>query len=136
MRIAAVLVACLAGCSIATGGGSECHDDSQCGDDVCARSGECMPRSSVRQLAVRWTVNGVAADPTSCANLPLLYLEFEGADYGDTLRFTQVVCSTGLHTIDKLPKRYLRVELGFEGTAGDTTAIDAASTQVQFDLFQ
>lgn len=95
-----------------------------------------MARSSVRQLSVHWTVNGVAADATSCASRPMLYLEFEGADYGDTLRFTQVECSAGKFPVDKLPKRYLQVELGFEGSTGDVTAIDAASTQVQFDLFQ
>jgi hypothetical protein len=136
MRIAALVVTvCLMGCG-GISNPSECASDSQCGDDVCARSSECLPRSSVRQLVVQWTINGVAADATSCADHPMLYLQFEGTDYGDTLRLTQVACAAGKFNVDKLPKRYQQVELGFEGTTGDVNAIEAASNQVQFDLLQ
>lgn len=136
MRIAAfALLACLAGCSLTSGSSSECNSDSQCGDDVCARSGECLPRSSVRALTVRWTVNGTAASAATCTSAHL-YLQFDGTDYGDTLRFAPVECSTGSFLIDKLPKRYLQVELGFEGGAGDVSSIEAASALVQFDLSQ
>lgn len=134
MRIAAfALMACLAGCSLTSGSSSECNSDSQCGDDVCARSGECLPRSSVRAFTVRWTVNGAAPSLTSCAPSHL-YLQFDGTEYGDTLRFAPVECSAGSLRIDTLPKRYLQVELGFEGGAGDVSSIDASSTSVQFDL--
>jgi hypothetical protein len=137
MRIAALVVtACLAGCSLTSGGGgSECQVDPQCGDEVCANSGECMARSSVREYLVRWTVNGVAANE-ACANLPNLFLRFEGTDYGDILPFAPVACSAGQLRLDKLPKRYQQVELGFEGSTGEVSAIDAGSTQVQFDLIR
>ena len=136
MRIAAfALLGCLAGCSLTTGGSNgECSRDSQCGDDVCARSNECMSRSAVRPVAVRWTINGAAADATACAAHPNLYVQFESADYGDTLRIAPVPCQDGAYTIDKVPKRYLQVELGFQGGASDISPIESA--QVQFDLFQ
>jgi hypothetical protein len=137
MRIAALALAVgLAGCSLTSGSGGECQSDSQCGDDVCARSGECLARSSLRQVTVKWTVNGVAADAISCTAHPDLYLQFDGSDYGDTLRFAPVPCREGLFSIDKLPKRYVQVELGSEGGAGDVTSIDLATSQAQFDLFQ
>jgi hypothetical protein len=138
MRIAVLaLMAGLAGCSLtSSGSGGECQTDAQCGDDVCARSGECLARSNVREVTIRWTVNGVTADSASCTAHPDLYLQFDGADYGDTLRFAPVVCRQGSFFIDKLPKRYVQVELGSEGGAGDVTSIDAATAQAQFDLFQ
>jgi len=139
MRFAAfALTACLAGCSLTAGGnGSECHGDSQCGDDVCAQSGECLVRSSVHQVTVKWTVDGIAAPvSTACASHPNLYVQFDGADYGDTLRFAPVPCREGQFNVDKLPKRYLQVEVGFEGGAGDVSSMDAATAQVMFDLVQ
>jgi hypothetical protein len=138
MRIAALaLMAGLMGCSLTTSGsGGECQSDSQCGDDVCARSGECLARSGIRGVTIKWTVNGVAADLSSCTTHPELYVQFDGADYGDTLRFAPVPCREGSFFIDKLPKRYVQVELGSEGGAGDVSTIDAATARAQFDLFQ
>ena len=117
------------------GSGSECHSDSQCGEDVCARSGECLARSSLREVTIKWTVNSAAANSTSCSAHPNLYLQFDGTDYGDTLRFAPVVCRAGSYLVDKLPKRYVQVELGFEGSTGDVSSIDTTTTQIQFDLF-
>ena len=135
MRFAALaLMACLAACSL-TPSGSECNSDSHCGDDVCARSGECLPRSSVRTVTVKWTVNGAAASPLSCTDHPDLYIQFE-ADYGDTFRVAPVPCRAGSYFIDKLPKRYSQVELGADGGIGDLSSIDMATAQAQFDLFQ
>ena len=137
MRIAALaLMAGLVGCSLTpSGSGGECQSDSQCGDDVCARSGECLARSNIRSVTVTWTVNGAPADAASCTAHPDLYLQFDGADYGDTLRFAPVPCREGRFPIDKLPKRYVQVELGSEGGASDVSPIDRATAQAQFDLF-
>jgi len=137
MRFAAfALMASLAACSL-TPSGSECNSDSHCGEDVCARSGECLPRTAVRAVTVKWTVSGAAADPTSCAAHPDLYLQFEGA-YGDTFRVAPVPCRVGSYFVDKLPKRYTQVELGADGGTGDVSPIDLSSVQAQaqFDLFQ
>lgn len=137
MRYAAcALMACLAGCSLTSSSGGECVNDSQCGDDVCARGGECTARASVRSVMVRWTVSGAAASATACTAHPDLFLQFDGADYGDTVRFAPVVCSQGQFPVDKLPKRYQQVELGIEGATGNVVPIDANTAQAQFDLVQ
>jgi hypothetical protein len=135
MRFAAfALIACLAGCSLTSGSGGECVSDSQCGDDVCARGGECTARSNVRGILVKWTVGGAAADAVSCSAHPDLFLQFDGDDYGDTLRFSPVTCVSGVFNIDKLPKRFRQVELGVEGAAGVVVPIDGRTAQAQFDL--
>jgi hypothetical protein len=138
MRFAALaLMASFAGgCSLTPSGG-ECNNDSQCGDDVCARGGECVARSNVRSVMVKWTVNGAAAGTAACTEHPALYLQFDGADYGDTLRFAPVPCVEGSFYVDKLPRRYGQVELGIEGGtgAGDITPIDASTALAQLDLF-
>jgi hypothetical protein len=141
MRFAALaLMAGLAGCSLtSSGSGGECRSDSQCGDEVCARSGECLPRSSVREAVVKWTVNGGVADQAACASHPDLYLQFDGKDYGDVLRFAPVLCRAGSFFIDKLPTRYEKVELGAEAGASEVTALAPGSgsvMQAQFDLFR
>jgi hypothetical protein len=137
MRFAGLaLMACLAGCSLTSGTGGECVNDSQCGDDVCTRGGECDARANVRAVMVKWTVDGVAASGTTCTAHPDLYLQFNGTDYGDTLRFEPVVCSQGSFFVDKLPKRYQQVELGIQGGTGTVLGIDPASAQARFDLFQ
>jgi hypothetical protein len=138
MRIAlAAVVACLAGCpltSTSTSNG-DCKTDNQCGGDVCARSGECLPRTEVRSVTVKWTVKGERASSVTCTH-PDLYVQFDGNDYGDTLGFAPVPCREGTFTVDKLPKRFLQVELGIEGGATDISSIDAASGAAQFDIFQ
>jgi hypothetical protein len=136
MRYAGLaLMACLAGCSLTSGTGGECVNDSQCGDDICTRGGECVARANVRAVTVKWTVEGTAASVTSCGTHPELYLQFNGTDYGDNLRFEPVVCSQGSFFIDKLPKRYQQVELGVQGGTGTLLSIDAGA-QASFDLFQ
>lgn len=138
MRFAAfALMASLAGCSLTSNGsGSECNSDSQCGDDVCARSGECIAHANVRSVTVKWTVDGVAAATDSCAAHPDLFLQFDGTEYGDSLRFAPVPCKEGSFFVDKLPTRYGQVELGVEGRGADDVArIDAATAQAQLDLF-
>jgi hypothetical protein len=137
MRHAALaLMACLAGCSLTPPSPVECVNDSQCGDDVCTRGGECQARSNVRSVMVRWTVEGTSATASGCTPHPDLYVQFHGSDYGDVLRFEPVVCSQGQFFVDKLPKRYQQVELGAVGGTGNVAPIDAASAQALFDLLQ
>ena len=137
MRFAGLaLMACLAGCSLAPGPGGECVNDSQCGDDVCTRGGECVARSSVRSVRVKWTIDGAAASLATCDTHRALYLQFNGTDYGDTLRFEPVVCSQGSFFVDKLAKRYQQVELGIQGGTGTVQSIDPVTAQAQIDLFQ
>lgn len=133
--LALALMACLVGCSLVPGTPrGECVNDSQCGDDVCARGGECTARANVHPVMVKWTVDGAAADATTCASHPDLFLQFDGADYGDMLRFEPVPCRQGSFFVDVLPRRYQQVELGVEGATGHVVAIDAGTAQAQFDL--
>ena len=140
MRSAALaLMACLAGCSLTSSSGGECVSDSQCGDDVCTRSGECAPRSSVRSVMVKWTLEGAAANATSCNAHPNMFLQFDGNDSGDTLRYEQVACAQSQLLVDKLNKRYTQVELGFAGSTTVVQPIDPitpATAQAMFDLFR
>jgi hypothetical protein len=137
MRYGALaLMACLAGCSLtSSSGGGECVSDSQCGDEVCARGGECTARANVRSVMVRWTVEGAAASVTSCSAHPDLFVRFDGTDYGDTLKFAPVACLEGQFPVDLLPKRYHKVELGVDGSTGNVVSIDATG-QATFDLLQ
>jgi hypothetical protein len=137
MRCAALaLIACLAGCSLTSSGGGECVSDSQCGDDVCTRSGECSPRASVRSVVVLWTLQGAVANATSCNAHPDMFVQFDGSDSGDALRYEQVACVQGQLTVDKLNKRYTQVELGFAGSTTVVQPIDPITAQAQFDLFR
>jgi len=137
MRFAALalMVGVMTGsaCSL-TPSGSECQSDVQCGDDVCARSGECLTRASIREITVKWTVNNEAASDAACATHPDLYVQFYGADYGDTLRLP-VSCRDGSYFVRGVPKRYVKIELGVDGGTGDLLSIDP-SGRVQFDLQQ
>jgi hypothetical protein len=137
MRYAGLaLMACLAGCSLTPDPRGECVNDSQCGDDVCTRGGECVARSSVRSVMVKWTIDGAAASLATCDTHRDLYLQFNGTDYGDTLRFEPVVCSQGSFFVDKLAKRYQQVELGIQGGTGTVQTIDPVTAQARIDLFQ
>ncbi|HET9620451.1 MAG TPA: hypothetical protein VFP84_03715 [Kofleriaceae bacterium] len=138
MRFAVfALMACLSGCSLSpTDSGSECATDSQCGDDVCARTGECLARSAVRSVRVEWTIDGSAPAQAACADHPDLYLQFDGAEYGDAVRFAPVACAEGSFFVDKLPLRYQQVEMGVEGgRGGDAAVIDPSSARAKLDLF-
>ena len=140
MRFAPLLLlagTALAACSL-NSNGSECTTDSQCGDDVCARSGECLAKANVHSVMVSWTVNSAtAAGSASCTQHPDLFIQFDGVEYGDALRIAPVPCTLGLFSVDKLPTRYQGVEIGFEGVGrgqGDAAALDATTTPARATL--
>jgi hypothetical protein len=129
----ALLVLGLAACGGTSG---ECEVNGDCGGGtVCARNGECLPASSVRAVRTSWTILGQPASSTSCASTPTFYLMFYGFDPGDAFGYSPVPCEAGLFTIDKLPTRFLSVEIGVMGNARITMEkpIDA-NGNVVFDL--
>ncbi|MBS1119638.1 MAG: hypothetical protein H6Q90_1866 [Deltaproteobacteria bacterium] len=112
-----------AGCPVNNGGGGECQVDRQCRDQVCARDGLCSDASDVRVVKATWTINGAPPDAASCTSD--LYIRFESGDPADSIGFSPVPCTIGQYTIDKLPRRFLSVELGVEGGTRDVSTIDA-----------
>jgi hypothetical protein len=128
----AALLASLAGCPGGTGG--ECQLDADCGgSELCARDGMCAPASAVRAVTATWTINGVAASTQSCGAHPDLYIDFIGADSGDTIGFAPVPCRNGQFSVDKLPTRFRQAELGVEGGNYDVGTISATGS-VMLDL--
>ncbi len=128
----ATLAVAAAGC-----GGSDCRDNGEgtCGGDlVCARNSECLPASDVRLVRITWTVRGAAASDGSCGAHPALYLLFYGVDSNDVFGYAPVPCDVGLFTIDRLPSRFVGVEIGIEnGSYSVQKSFDAQGTAA-FDL--
>lgn len=108
-----------------------CEQDSECGDAVCARNGECLPASRVREVQVRWTIRGLAASADTCAAVEPVSLQFQ-ADPKDALKYDPIVCSAGLFTIDKLPSRMTQVRL--EGNGVGALVSIPPNGQVMADL--
>jgi hypothetical protein len=109
-----------------TGGDTSygCHQDSECGGDVCARDGECMPADDVVTVHVTWTINDQPASAQTCDVAPDLDLTFFGSS-GDEFGFSPVPCAEGKFTVDKLPLWYGSVQLtraGDYGSGGGTSA--------------
>jgi hypothetical protein len=127
-----VLVALLSSCGSPSSTG-DCERDDDCGDNVCARNGECLPSSSVRALRITWTIRGQAASSYTCANSPSLYLLFLGFDVNDSFGYEPVPCNAGEFFIDKLPTRFTSVEIGERGGFTMEKVLDSSGT-VTFDL--
>lgn len=123
----AALVAVLSACPAP----DKCEHDSECGDAVCARTGECLAASRVREVQVRWTINGQPASTQTCAPVEPVGLQFQ-ASADDALRYEPISCSAGLFTIDKLPTRMTQVRLDGNGVRG--LAAIPTTGQVQLDL--
>nr|HEX4317545.1 hypothetical protein [Kofleriaceae bacterium] len=112
---------------------SGCQSDTTCSPDVCARDGECLPASDVRSIRVTWTVDGSAANATSCTTIPSLFLEFNGGPQ-DGVGFAPVPCMEGNFSVDKMPSRFDDVQIGIDngGFLGDSEF--DGSGDVSFDL--
>jgi hypothetical protein len=135
LALALVLAGCSpdpAGTNFPGGGGGEnlgCTSDTQCGSGlVCARTGDCLESSSIHAIHVTWTVNGAAADATTCTRFPDLEISF-GASNGATWGYAPVPCGEGKFSIDKFPVWFNEVEL-----AGAYGAIDRVTGEAMLDL--
>lgn len=133
MRALAVALLACAGCP--GGSGGDCMVDSDCGGNaVCARTGECLAASEVWPVRVTWTIRGAPASDAACAPTPSFYVQFAGTGLNDTFGYAPVPCKAGLFTVDKLPRRFVSVEIGVENGASDAQAFDA-NGNASFDLF-
>ena len=133
MRSLAILLLVCAGCP---GGGhsGDCEVDSDCGGgNVCTRNAECLPPSEVRAARITWTIRGMPANEMLCAPHPDFYLLFAGTQFNDEFGYAPVPCKAGLFTIDKLPRRFVSVEIGVDGGFAEVKAFDAQGNAA-FDL--
>jgi hypothetical protein len=132
MRAAlAATIALTAGCGSSTP--QTCTTDSQCGGNVCARDGECLPADQVRQVKLSWTIRGAPASATTCAASPDFYINFYDTDPRDTFGFEPVPCQQGQFTVDKLPTRFDTAELGVTGGVSKSAIIQPNGVAT-FDL--
>ena len=131
MRCALVLVAFAMACGSS---GGTCELDDDCGGNVCARNGECLPASSVRTVHLTWTIGGQPASTTTCAAMPDLYVLFYAPDPNDSFGYAPVPCDAGVFTIDKLPTRFTSAELGAQGRDDGVEQSITASGDLAFDL--
>lgn len=114
---------------------SQCMTDSNCsGGTVCARDGECLASSDVWAVKVSWTIRGSAASTTTCAQSPDFYLQFDSQIQQDTFGYEPVPCEQGSFLVDKLPKRFVQVEIGENNRFLDAAPITAAGS-ASFDLY-
>ena len=113
---------------------STCMVDTDCGGEVCARDGECLPASDVRSVKVSWTIRGMPANATNCSTTPDFYLQFDGTTLQDIFGYEPVPCMAGQFTIDKLPNRFQQVEIGTDSRTFDVTVIDS-SGMATFNLY-
>ncbi|MBP9208474.1 MAG: hypothetical protein KBG28_31185 [Kofleriaceae bacterium] len=104
-----VPIAALAACF--PSGPSSCEDDVDCGgDQVCARSRECLGPTEVRPLVVTWTFAG-QDNAAACAEVDTLGVTFRVPGTVDELGFAPLICAGGRFSIDKLPARFAEAEL-------------------------
>jgi hypothetical protein len=130
MRILVALVL-LAGCPSDTTM-PECTDTS-CGNDVCARDGECLPASEVWMVKTTWTIDGMAANATTCAPTPDLHIYFKSMS--DSFGFDPVPCDQGQFFVDRLPLRFDVVELGSDANLFEqSTIVDPQTGMATFNL--
>jgi hypothetical protein len=131
MRALSILALACAACS---GGDGDCELDSDCGGSrVCARNSECLPATEVRPIRVTWTIRGMPANDLLCAPTPDFYVLFSATQINDTFGYEPVPCKAGLFTVDKLPRRFVSVELGVDGGFSEVKAFDAQGNAA-FDL--
>jgi hypothetical protein len=132
MRYAIALLLACAGCPGSNGG--ECTVDRDCGsNNVCARNAECLPAGEVRVARIMWTTRGQPANAMLCAPTPDFYLLFAGTQINDTFGYQPVPCDAGLFVVDKLPRRFVSVEIGEENGFSEVAAFDAQGNAA-FDL--
>jgi hypothetical protein len=136
MRWAPLLVL-LAGCP-QQGSNSECMQDTDCTNgDVCARGDDnCVSPSEVRAVKATWTVKGMPASDAACVTAPDFYIRFRTSSRMDSFGYSPVPCKLGQFTMDKLPTRFFKVELGIDNGNGFGTEVQAIDSNgiAAFDM--
>jgi hypothetical protein len=112
-----------------------CRLDSECAGQVCARDGACYPATSIRAVHASWTIAGQPATETTCTSHPHLTIHFTAAAVtGESFGYAPVPCENGRFTVDKLPTKYTRVDLGPESGTTETSATIDINGDAAIDL--
>lgn len=148
MRTLIALACLLAGCdSYDPPVYGTCSTDSDCGSDVCARSGECLASDAISPpVTFRWTINGQPATASTCAPHPQLHLVLWPDNAADPNLTLEISCTSGAGLVlDRIPAHLLgSVELGpatvadpgeFPNDVGwDSRATSPGDQLIGFDL--
>lgn len=109
--------------------GGECEFDRDCASsEVCARDGMCAAPSSVRAVVTTWTIGGMQPTEAACASHATLFIRFIGSDFQDSFSYAPVPCALGQFTVDKLPDRYIEVELGVDNGVSSSQRISSQNS--------
>src|SRR3569623_3814817 len=107
---ALVLVGCVVGCN-----GYQppvygvCSSDSECGGEVCSRSGECLaPSALAPPMMFSWTIDGAVPNTALCAHHPIMDLVLISDDGADPSLTLEVPCVYGAGLVlDRIPLQLL-----------------------------
>lgn len=86
-----------------------CSSDSDCGGDVCSRSGECLAASALAPpMTFSWTLNGAVPNTALCAPHPIMHLVLISDDGADPSLTLKVPCAYGAGLVlDRIPLHLL-----------------------------
>jgi len=135
-----MLLAFVGACNLSDEG-EFCDSDFQC-EYQCSRVGECLGASGGREVRLNWTISGVAPTPSNpgpCGPIAAFELRFESKSGRDSAVYFPVPCSLGQAYYDKMPERFVTLELWGKDEFGTTIviesgAIDSASNLLTIDL--
>ncbi len=98
-------------------GDDSCRVDSDCGDAVCTRIGECT--SQAYALRIHWTIRGQAANVAgACDGISELEVLVGDPSVAAEHGIRPVPCSSGSFFFDKLPLGYTQVGVSAFGNSG------------------
>lgn len=115
LALVVALTGCIETASLGSSGGvddppSTCTADSQCGTDVCATNGECLPAEETQTARVSWTINDQPPNDYLCQWNTSFKVVFQaspeiGPDQ-ETWDSPQLDCTSGTFIVEKLPRRF------------------------------
>lgn len=110
---------------------NDCLLDAECGSGrVCNGLNRCVGAEEVRDITVRWTINGIAptpAMPGNCSQVTSFAVSASGAAGGFVADAT---CANGSAPILRIPRDFTRIgAAAYRSTAdGSATVVGEAST--------
>jgi hypothetical protein len=106
--LALVLLLTAAACGGSSNAPMYCDANTPCtGNDVCARTHECLAPDQVHSVTIHWTLGGQPPTATTCAGISELEVGYvNSSDATDQVVFSPVSCAEGAFPNDAWPTRY------------------------------